>query len=489
MRLEDMAKAALATPGDALALDFQGKRYDWRWMRATAQGVDRALETAGLGPGQPVIIAPGTSRPSAIATLLALITAGRDICPMLYPFQSAAGLAQGIGKLKLAAFLAAAEDFTAPVIAELRASGICGVMLDEVDGPRLCPDASRSTMAASDTDGAHAIHILSSGTTGAPEHFAVPYATIAEQMVRANMTFRADGAPELLYFSLANISGLYHYLPIGLNGKSAILLEKFDILAWRDYIRRYRPPIAGLPPPGVQMALDADITPEDLVGVRYIRSGAAAVNPLVARRFQDRFGIPLLFSYGATEFGGPVANMTPDLYERYGEAKFGSVGRAWDGARLRVVDPDSGTVLPPGAEGLLEVIAPRIGDDWIRTTDLVVIDEDGFVYHRGRADGAIMRGGFKLLPEVIEGAIMEHPDVTVVSVVGLADDRLGQVPVAAIQLRPGANPPSIEELEAHVRSRVYATHVPVAFRFVEALPRTPSLKVDMRAVRALFSDD
>lgn len=59
-------------------------------------------------------------------------------------------------------------------------------------------------------------------------------------------------------------------------------------------------------------------------------------------------------------------------------------------------------VLNAGQEGLLEVISPRIGPDWIRTSDIGLIDADGFLFHRGRADGAIMRGGFKLLPETID---------------------------------------------------------------------------------------
>ncbi len=159
------------------------------------------------------------------------------------------------------------------------------------------------------------------------------------------------------------------------------------------------------------------------------------------------------------------------------------------GASLRIIDPDTGTVLPPGQEGLLEVISPRIGPDWIRTSDIAVIDEDGFLFHRGRADGAIMRGGFKLLPETIERALMLHPAISAVAVVGLSDARLGQVPAAAIQFKPDVVPPGIAELETHLRDQVYATHIPVIWRFVRDLPRTPSLKVDRPALRRLFDPE
>jgi acyl-coenzyme A synthetase/AMP-(fatty) acid ligase len=132
------------------------------------------------------------------------------------------------------------------------------------------------------------------------------------------------------------------------------------------------------------------------------------------------------------------------------------------------------------------VISPAIGKNWIRTSDLAMIDADGFLYHRGRADGAITRGGFSILPEVIETALLRHPDVMAAAVVGLPHRRLGEVPVAAIQPKDTKDPPDVAELEQHVRDHVYATHVPVQFRFVSTLPVNPSMKVDLPKVRALF---
>jgi long-chain acyl-CoA synthetase len=91
------------------------------------------------------------------------------------------------------------------------------------------------------------------------------------------------------------------------------------------------------------------------------------------------------------------------------------------------------------------------------------------------------------VPETVERALMLHPAVAAAAVVGVPDERLGEVPVALIQLLPGAATPSLAGLEAHARKHVYATHVPVLFKIVTALPRTPSLKVDLAAVRALFA--
>jgi long-chain acyl-CoA synthetase len=135
------------------------------------------------------------------------------------------------------------------------------------------------------------------------------------------------------------------------------------------------------------------------------------------------------------------------------------------------------------------VICARIGPDWIRTADVAVIDEDGFLFHRGRADGAIMRGGFKLLPESIERALVLHEAISAAGVVGIADKRLGQVPAAVIQLKPGCTEPTIAQLEAHLRNELPATHIPVAWRFVAALPRNRSVKVDRPALRQLFESE
>jgi acyl-coenzyme A synthetase/AMP-(fatty) acid ligase len=274
-----------------------------------------------------------------------------------------------------------------------------------------------------------------------------------------------------------------------LNGQRAILVDRFTVAAWHDYVLRYRPVHTGAPPAGVRMILDANLPREDLSFIRSFATGAAPLDPTVQREFEERYGIPILLAYGATEFGGPVTAMTLELHQKWGKEKFGSVGRPYAGAQLRVIDPETGAVLPPGAEGILEVVSPRIGPDWIRTSDIAMIDGDGFLFHRGRADGAIMRGGFKLLPETIERALVLHDAIAAAGVIGLSDARLGQVPGAAIQFKPGVVKPTVAALEAHLRDHVYATHIPAAWRFVEDLPKTPSMKLDRPALRRLFETE
>jgi long-chain acyl-CoA synthetase len=413
---------------------------------------------------------------------------------MAYAFQGPLALARELEGLAPSVVVADAEDFSAELCAALRSQGAAGIALSEMDARRVdgLESLRRPPAGAPSTP---TIEILTSGTTGAPKRFALTHDMVARHIVGANKNYQALDAdysqrpPALLYYPLANISGIYTVLPTMLIGHPIALLERFSVDAWRDHIRRYRPDRASLPAVGLQMVLDAGVPPEELAGVRSIATGAAPLEASVQRAFEGRYGIPVLQSYGATEFGGPVTSMTVELHEQWGPSKFGSVGRPIAGARLRIVDGDSGEELPPEREGILEVIVPRMGPSWIRTSDVAVVDRDGFLFHRGRADGAIMRGGFKLLPETIERALTRHPSVSAAIVVGLPDPRLGQVPAAVVEVRAGAPQPAPADLERHLRDQLYATHIPVAWRFVDDLPRTPSLKADRAAGRRMFDRD
>jgi acyl-coenzyme A synthetase/AMP-(fatty) acid ligase len=234
------------------------------------------------------------------------------------------------------------------------------------------------------------------------------------------------------------------------------------------------------------MVMDADVPREDLSSLAFIIAGAAPLDPSVQKAFEARYGVALLPLYGATEFGGPVAFMTPQLHAEWIGTKLGSVGRPYAGAKLRVIDAATGEELPAGQVGILEIMSPRLGDYWVRTSDMALIDADGFLFINGRADGAINRGGFKVLPDSIERALKLHPAISAAGVTAIADRRLGQVPAVAIQFKPGLPSPSISELKAHLREHVVATHIPVEWKVVESLPYTPAMKIDRVSLRRMF---
>jgi acyl-CoA synthetase (AMP-forming)/AMP-acid ligase II len=236
------------------------------------------------------------------------------------------------------------------------------------------------------------------------------------------------------------------------------------------------------------MLLDADVPKEDLSSLDFLISASGPLDPETRDEFEAHFGVPVKLAYGATEFAGSLCAWTPDMDIEFGAsaAKRNSVGRALPDTELRIVDPDTGVQVGTGAQGLLEARITSIDEDWIRTTDIASIDEDGFVTLHGRADGAINRGGFKVLPETVRRVLISHPAIRDACVVGVPDTRLGQVPFAAVEPTPGERVPSEDELKELVRHALPVYNVPVAFAIVDELPRNPALKVSLPAVAALY---
>jgi acyl-CoA synthetase (AMP-forming)/AMP-acid ligase II len=123
---------------------------------------------------------------------------------------------------------------------------------------------------------------------------------------------------------------------------------------------------------------------------------------------------------------------------------------------------------------------------WTRTTDLARIDDDGFVWILGRADQAIIRGGFKIRADDVRAALERDPRVRGAAVVARPDARLGAVPVAAVELRPGVGVVTVDDLLAEAATRLARYELPTEVRIVDALPRTPAGKPDLAGVHALF---
>jgi long-chain acyl-CoA synthetase len=187
----------------------------------------------------------------------------------------------------------------------------------------------------------------------------------------------------------------------------------------------------------------------------------------------------VLPTYGATEFAGAIAMWTLRLHEKYWETKKGATGRPVRGVQLRVTGP-TGEVLEPGEQGILEVRSPQSplgADEWQRTSDLAVLDGDGFLWIRGRADDAIIRGGFKVQPDTVRAALEQHPAVREAAVAPWPDERLGAVPVAGVELKDEAPATTGPDLRAHCRDLLLPYEVPAHVVVFPELPRTPSQKV------------
>jgi acyl-coenzyme A synthetase/AMP-(fatty) acid ligase len=332
-----------------------------------------------------------------------------------------------------------------------------------------------------------ALQILTSGTTGPPKRQAIKTAVLERTVfsVTSGETAPPDAPPELAYWQFGGI-GVCQLIAGVYNGRRIVILERFTVDGWLHAVKAHRITRSGVQPAVIRMLLDADVDKEDLASLDFLISASGPLDPETRDEFEARYGIPVMLAYGATEFAGSLCAWTADMSREFGESKRNSVGRPLSDAQLRIVDPDTGAEVAVGERGLLEAKVAPISPDWIRTTDIASIDADGFVTLHGRADGAINRGGFKILPETVRGVLVSHPAVRDACVVGVPDKRLGQVPFAAIEVAAGMTVPSDDELKDLVRQALPRYNVPVAFAVVDELPRNPALKVSLPDIATLY---
>jgi len=476
--------AGLNSYGAAPCIEFERTWYSGNDITGFIASVENLLAEAGIAAGEPVGVVVRNRVPHA-AVILGFIAAGRPVT-MIYSYQSAESIARDITALRLSAILADRQDWTAPVRDAVTRIGSAGIAL--IPEPLAAETIAVRTQTADAAPAlAAGLHILTSGTTGAPKRVAIP--TPALQHTVLTMTVGQSPSPhdppELVYWPFGSI-GVCQLLVGPYLGKRMVLLEKFTVDEWVRAVKTYRIRRTGVQPAMLRMLLDADVAKADLASLEYLPGGSGPLEPALRDEFERRYGIPLLWAYGATEFAGSVCAWTPELYQRYRDTKPDSSGKPLPGVQVRIVDADTGAALPIGERGILEARVEVIGPEWIRTTDLASVDSDGFVTLHGRADGAINRGGFKILPETVRAVLVSHPAVRDACVVGIPDRRLGQVPVAAVELRHGGATPSAEELMTLIRDALPSHHVPVAIVVVEQLPRNAALKVRPADVAALF---
>jgi long-chain acyl-CoA synthetase len=333
-----------------------------------------------------------------------------------------------------------------------------------------------------------AVRMLTSGTTGPPKRIDLTYDMLAHSVMGpepedSKPPTEVRSGVAIVNAPLVHIGGVFRVLQCIAEARPFALLDRFDLDMWADAVRRHRPRAVSLVPAALRMVLHSTLRREDLESVRAVTSGTAPLSADDADAFQDKFGIPVLTSYAATEFGGGVAGWTLADHQKHWQAKRGSVGRANPGAHLRVVD-DNGNPLGPDEPGLLEVKPGQLGPsaDWMRTTDLARIDDDGFLWILGRADQAIIRGGFKVIPDDVRAALESHPAVQGAAVVGRPDERLGETPVAVVELRESAST-TADELTEYLQNRLARYEIPSEIAIVDAIPRTQSGKPDLSAIR------
>jgi long-chain acyl-CoA synthetase len=351
-----------------------------------------------------------------------------------------------------------------------------------------------------------------SGTTGRPKGAALTHRALVGQVAPAAAWPFGHRRDEIVMaLPVAHIMGFVALLGPAVAGVPSYFLTRFSPTRVLDTIERRRCSAFIGVPAMYRTLLEAGAAERDLTSVRVWISGADVMPAELARRFKS-FGatatLPkigpvgeatFIEGYGMVEVGGNVATKVspPMLPVGLGD----SLGVTMPGWRMRVAD-SSGRAVLPGQVGELLIKGPGVlkgywrdddattaaitDDGWLRTGDLVRAGPFRTVLFHGRAKAVIKSGGYSVYPLEVEADLEEHPDVLEAAVVGLPDDKLGEVPVAAVRLRPGARVDG-QELVVWAGVRMAQYKAPRRIVVVEELPRTGTRKVQRDRLLPLFA--
>jgi len=405
-----------------------------------------------------------------------------------------------------------------PVNPQMRASEIDHVVADSgaslvVSAPsELDPDPAPRPPAAPDPSDVAAL-FYTSGTTGKPKGAALTHRALVGQSTTAALwptQLRDDEA--VVALPVAHIMGFATLVGMATAALRVYFLPRFrpdDVL---DALESRGSSVFVGVPAMYRMLLEAGADERDLRSVRIWMSGADVMPTDLARAFK-RFGasarLPVVGpvgeasfveGYGMVEVGGGVAAKVSPPYLPLGIGE--TVGFRLPGYEFRVVDESDREVVMGGL-GELWVRGPGVlreywnapeatsstvtADGWLRTGDLVRVGPLGTVMFCGRRKHTVKSGGYSVYPLEVETMLEEHPDVLEASVVGIPDPKLGEVPAAAVRLRPRARVDAAE-LVSWASERLAAYKAPRRVVVVDELPRTGTEKVQKERLVELFAE-
>ncbi|HEV8605425.1 MAG TPA: AMP-binding protein [Tepidisphaeraceae bacterium] len=314
------------------------------------------------------------------------------------------------------------------------------------------------------------------------------------------------------------------------NAASMILQTRFNARELVEIVRREKPTVMPLVPAicaGICDEFDKqqkkdNRKPAPITGVRLCLSGAAPLPTELAERFTSTTGIPVLEGYGLTE-ASPVTHVN-----FLGKPRATSIGLPMPDTRIRVVEIDESHAnvpvqwssirdVAPGEPGEMLICGPQVmlgyfanpeqtrialindedGNTWLRTGDIVTVDEDGYFHVVDRKKDMIIRSGLKVFPARVEKVLRSHPQVMDAAVVGRSDPKQTEIVVAVVVAKnvPEKGDKSqssertvfleklSEDLRALCRQHLAPYEVPKLFEFADSLPRSPLGKLLKRELR------
>ncbi|MEY2401919.1 MAG: long-chain acyl-CoA synthetase [Ilumatobacteraceae bacterium] len=485
-------------PSDHVAIISRGAQTTYGQLRDEVARVRGGLAGLGVGAGDRVALLCGNGL-CFVETYLAALGLGAVVVP-LNPQSPAPEIAQEIANVGASVVLvepAAAAAWLAvdtndvPSVRKVIATepGTTGADLTFDD----LLAAEPQDVADVEPD-ALAVLIFTSGTAGSPRAAMLSHGNLQANINQGRSAAARITSDDVVYgvLPMFHIFGLNVVLGLSLaNGATIVLVQRFDPSTALDTIReRGITVIPGAPPVWLAFSHFDGAPGDSFATVRLALTGAAKMPEEAIRRLQDRFGLQLSEGYGLTE-ASPVVTSSAGL-----PTKIGSVGKVLDGVAVRLVDEDGDDVLQ-GDAGEIWVKGPNVfkgylddpeqtarvltDDGWLRTGDIAVTDDDGYLYLVDRAKDLIIVSGFNVYPAEVEDAIAEHPAVAEVGVVGVPHPHTGEAVKAWVVTRKGM---SVDEdsLITWCSDRLARYKSPSKILFVDELPRNVSGKLLRRSL-------
>lgn len=309
-----------------------------------------------------------------------------------------------------------------------------------------------------------------------------------------------DWPADIRYLCVAPIShgGGSLVLPTLMRGGCVTLVRGFATGSFNDAIQRFGCNVTWLVPTMLYTLLDSGRTHEvDWSRFHTLVYSAAPASPARLRQALDLLGPVLVQSYGQTEAPNSLLILNRQDHVGLSDAQLAAAGRPSPLMQLRLLD-DQGREVPRGERGEICVRGPllmsgywkreaetaaALDGGWLHTGDIAWQDADGLYYIVDRKKDLVISGGFNVYPKEVEDVLCSHPAVAAAAVIGVPDDKWGELVLACVQLRPGAAVPA-ELLIALVRDAKGAVAAPKRVEFLPALPLTALGKIDKKALRA-----
>lgn len=346
-----------------------------------------------------------------------------------------------------------------------------------------------------------AVQQYTGGTTGLPKGALLTHANIAANMSQIDkwgcgLFYAPSKVVAVLPFFHIFAMTVCMNVPL-CSGAQVVMLPRFEMKAFLSLLTRTRPNVLPAVPTLLNaVARAAEATPAHLASLQVAISGGAALNDEVRNAFAQKSKAILAEGYGLTEASPVVCCAALRV-----PSKPMSIGLPLPATDIRFVGVDSGEVVGIGEDGELQVRGPQVMagyyndadasagafmDGWLRTGDVGHIDEDGYVFLVDRIKDLIICSGFNVYPRTIEEALMTHPAVEEVNVIGVPDEYRGEAPVAFVKLKSGESADQTT-LKAFLHDKLNKIEMPREIIFKDALPKTLIGKLSKKELREEYA--